>query len=356
MEGLIGKIEKRIADSERNLGLDWRFSYSNVVVIGEKRVRVEVTSAEIYEALKSVHPIEMHVTSDTGTRVSLETTEGTAIEIVLLRPPEGHRLWVVSSVADMRRSPDHASELVNQGIMGEVFEGLKKQDDWHLCRTKEGYLGWVRSWYLEEAESSAIDSYDSRRNRMVKASIAYIYSSPSSSSLPVSDAVAGTCIVSVGRLGDFEEVLLPVSRRGFVKGEDIETYKKQRKPDRSRLIERARRFIGIQYLWGGTSSKGFDCSGFVKRVFGMEGVELPRDSDMQAQVGTLVPLEDIGRAAKGDLLFFGEKGSVTHVALYTGGGRFIHSYGEVKMGSLDEDDPEYDEKLARSLLFARKIL
>ena len=125
---------------------------------------------------------------------------------------------------------------------------------------------------------------------------------------------------------------------------------------RERIALRAKRFLGIPYLWGGTSTKGFDCSGLVQRIFFIEGIELPRDSDQQALIGERISLDHIDEARVGDLLFFGEGGTVNHVGIYIGNQSFIHAHGVVRISSLSKDDPRYDERFAKSLLFARSIL
>jgi cell wall-associated NlpC family hydrolase len=119
---------------------------------------------------------------------------------------------------------------------------------------------------------------------------------------------------------------------------------------------------GVPYLWGGTSSKAFDCSGFVQRVLGMHGVRLPRDAWQQAETGE--PVEQ-GRDGSGlraaDLVFFAEGGRrVTHVALALGErGRVVHcSTGRsgVAVDALDPDDPLYAPALASTLAAARRVL
>jgi cell wall-associated NlpC family hydrolase len=89
----------------------------------------------------------------------------------------------------------------------------------------------------------------------------------------------------------------------------------------ARLTSSALRFLGVPYVFGGTSTSGFDCSGFVQHVFAMVGISLPRTADVQYDVGR--PTK--GGARPGDLVFFDTYGGVSHVGIYLGNGRFVHA-------------------------------
>lgn len=348
--------KKRLSEVERELGLDWRLSYSSLEVEDEWKIILELSREDVFRAFKDEPPSGMRVASSGEDSFVLVDAEGRKVEVRLLKVPSQSVLLVVSSVADLRREPEHASELLSQAVMGESLEELKRKGDWLLCRFEDGYTGWVRSWYVKRVDVETAEDYKERCNSMVVANVGYVYSEPSDGSLPMSEAVSGTRLHVQDCKARFCRVELPIGRYGFIKEKDVEMIRSGLKPSAEGIVRRALHFLGIPYLWGGTSAKGFDCSGLIKRVFSMEGVSLPRDSDMMAKIGKLIPLERLEETRKGDLLFFGEGQKVSHVALYLGDGKFLHAYGEVKINSLSADSADYDEKLAGSLLFARRIL
>jgi cell wall-associated NlpC family hydrolase len=112
--------------------------------------------------------------------------------------------------------------------------------------------------------------------------------------------------------------------------------------ERALVVEIARSWLGVRYLWGGTTRAGVDCSGFVQRVFRAAGFRVPRTTWGQIRAGRPVAR---GKILKADLLFFGDGG---HVAIYLGNGRIIHSpYSGSRVRV---------ERLRRSVLAARRIV
>ncbi len=97
---------------------------------------------------------------------------------------------------------------------------------------------------------------------------------------------------------------------------------------RSNVVNFAKNYIGYRYVWGGSgltrlnNNKGVDCSGFVQAVFGKYGYNLPRTSREQANRGTSISRSQL---KAGDLIFYGSKSYINHVAIYIGNGRIIHA-------------------------------
>lgn len=123
-------------------------------------------------------------------------------------------------------------------------------------------------------------------------------------------------------------VLLPNGKVGWIKKEDGQVFRSQQaipKPAADRLVQTAKQFLNLPYLWGGTSGFGFDCSGFTHLIYQSHGMMIPRDSGPQSQAGKPVLMDQL---QLGDLLFFAHdygKGRVHHVAMYVGDGQMIHS-------------------------------
>ena len=355
MSDTLKRVYEAVAAAEKECGFDWRFSYAKLIPREAGVFEIELSCEEVLRAFP--RRLEGFSARDAGEgRASFVSDDGLTVRLTLLAPDASRPLWVVSSVADVRRESAHSAELLTQLIMGEAAQLLKTEGDWHLVRLGDGYHGWIRSWYVRETDVNEVAAYRSAGQALVTANIGYVMSEPDERSLPVSEVVAGTRLTAAPAQGAFRAVTLPGGKSGFMRGELLVDMGGERKPDRLRIVERSTRFLGIPYLWGGTTPKGFDCSGLVQRVFLMEGVSLPRDSDRQALVGAFVPKGSIESLAPGDLVFFGEGGKVGHVAISMGSGRFIHAYGEVRINSLLPGDEHYDERFSKILLFGRAVL
>lgn len=159
----------------------------------------------------------------------------------------------------------------------------------------------------------------------------------------------------------------PDGREAFVKKSDAMTVSDWLKKNRltgESIVHTAKQLTGVPYLWGGTSVKGMDCSGFTKQVYFMHGVILARDASQQVRYGRLIDeTGDFSDAFPGDLVFFGTKATVespkervVHVGIYIGNKRFIHASDYVHINSFDHADPLYDEFNAHRYLRTKRVI
>ncbi len=269
------------------------------------------------------------------------------------------------SVANLRTKPSHAAEMATQALLGTPLNILKREGGWYYVQTPEDYLGWT-SDMVKLMNGEEFDRWERTPKLIVKTSYGFARKTEQGDGPVVSDVVVG-CILGLKReTTAFFEVEYPDGRTAFLPKLDCERLSKwiaSVKDTPENILATARQFVGIPYLWGGTSAKGFDCSGFTKTVFFLNGVLLPRDANQQAAVGEPIDLSKGRELLKpGDVLFFGAKASgdrperVTHCGISLGGRRFIHESGDVRFNSLDSLDIDYSASRDEGLLRARRFI
>lgn len=125
----------------------------------------------------------------------------------------------------------------------------------------------------------------------------------------------------------------------------------------ARTLSTADRYLGVPYKWGGTSPRtGFDCSGFVQYVFAKEDVRLPRTSRQQARAGEHLPAK-WSALSPGDLVMFAEPGErISHVAIYAGRRRIIHSSSSGGGVRYDDIDTHRGRWYAQRMVAARRVV
>jgi cell wall-associated NlpC family hydrolase len=286
---------------------------------------------------------------------------------VLPDPAFGERTVgiVTVSVAHARTKPSHAAELTTEALMGSRVRLLKRQGGWYYAQTEtERYLGWVEPDHIAVVTKAGADTWASSNLVMTTARFALVRERPDADAEPVCDLLVGDVLKSNGRENGWVAVELPDGRKGFTEEKHVEDYaswKQSRRPTPDTIEAVAKSFLGVPYLWGGTSADGFDCSGFVKVVYKLNGIELTRDADQQALEGQMVPTsDDLAQLRKGDLLCFKARpdgrDNITHIGIYLGGKQFIHCAGKVKRNSFDPASPIYSENLLKRLVTVRRIL
>jgi len=269
------------------------------------------------------------------------------------------------SVANLRSNPKHSAELATQATLGTPVKVLKKKGDWYYVQTPDKYLAWVDAGGIELFTEQVIKNWESTAKIIYTKTYGHAYYGPDKVEV-VSDLVAGNVLEVLKYADKFYIVRFPDARQGYVAHEDSEKYEDWLAGlDNSSdaLVDTSKRFMGVPYLWGGTSAKGMDCSGFTKTIYFLNGMIIPRDASQQVHTGK--PIDDSGNfdsLEAGDLLFFGKKATdsanekVVHVGMWIGNNEFIHASDMVRVSSVDKEAANYDEYNVNRYLRTKRIL
>jgi cell wall-associated NlpC family hydrolase len=242
------------------------------------------------------------------------------------------RLWLVDKVETM-------------AIFGERVHILEEQGPWLKVAAESqitvknyaGYPGWVLG---EHVGSKFLFEINPARTPEVVIAIprAFLYGDPALTQIQGILSYQ-TRLPLYAKNEHCQKVGLPGGNVGYLAPKDTQkvsglTFSPER------LITEARQFLDLPYLWGGTSSYGFDCSGFMFRLYQSQGISIPRDASEQANRGIPVAREDL---LPGDLLFFAylnPQDKIHHVGMYIGEGMMIHSPNSksaVRIESFEEE-------------------
>lgn len=270
----------------------------------------------------------------------------------------------IAESVNVRTAPSTDSKILGVAKKGQVFVTTGKSDDWYQIKFN-GATGYIYKDYMQGSllkylanapAAPPATTSDKTTAAAISSGVSdNIYGVVDATSLNMRESADGNSKVLKalpdgyyltlnGYKDGWIEVTDDSDTRGFVKAEYI-ILKSGKKPENqaakaiispieykndgpvkaSDVIEYAEQFLGTPYVWGGTSlTSGVDCSGFVYSVFKDFGIELNRTSrDMYTQ-GTAVSKEELEPA---DLIFFnsGGESAISHVAMYIGDGKYIHS-------------------------------
>jgi hypothetical protein len=280
----------------------------------------------------------------------------------------GQKTWgiITVSVANMRNDPKEAAELGTQTLMGGVVRVFKKKSMWYYIQSPDRYLGWADGEQFFRCTMEEADAWMMAEKVFVIVPYDFVKEEPLQSSSSVCDVVGGSVLKKIGEEKEWMHVSLADGRKGYIPKSSVTNYGdwgKRIVPVADKLEKTAKQFLGIPYLWGGTSVKGMDCSGFTKTVYLLNGLMLKRDANQQAEDGMDVdPGKNWENLQKGDLLFFGRKPNgerserITHVAMYLENRMFIHSSGRIRINSLDPASPIYDDYHVKYFVRAKRML
>lgn len=229
-------------------------------------------------------------------------------------------------VVDMREGPSDETKVVSQAIYSEHVNLVTEKADWAQIQTSDGYQGWVKKASLFKSEQNYPANPDSLIAKINRCA-AHLYGVKDTEYGPIKTLPFESRLEVIDQFGETDGRWLKVrcldGAIGYIQRGDVEL--KCPTLTLKEALEFSKRFLGLPYTWGGRSSFGYDCSGFVQMIYRQMGIALPRDSKDQL---VWEGFQEVALDAlqPGDLIFFGrEAPKVTHVVLYLGSGDFIHT-------------------------------
>jgi hypothetical protein len=272
---------------------------------------------------------------------------------------------IAVAVADVHREPSAASELVTQALLNTPVQVDSFGELWTHVILPD-YAGWVRSDELAEPVSKGFTRIGEHcatplaMVAVVTATHAVLYANDVgeemigpvylSSVLPLLDTTHAERL----------QIALPGSQKAWIERSAVAIrYGKEVYPCApvSVITACARAFIGVPYLWGGTSHAGIDCSGLVQLCYRMGGYSIPRDADQQYHA--LAHTVERSQMREGDLIFFGHS-AITHVALALNEKEYIHAEGQlfnrVVINSFHPADEHYYKRLDELVYAIKRVV
>lgn len=261
---------------------------------------------------------------------------------------------------NLRRGPSTTHAVIAKLPSGTTLEVIGQQTGWYRVATATGTVGWVVDDFFKVAAAPAAGTAQVARSTVtatISQSRVNLRKGPDTTHASYGKMAAGTQVQVLGRTGDWYQVRSPRGTIGWVASSlltisanvtravpitsDVPTAPTVAKTppaaaattpstpatasssDAGRL---AQRYVGARYVWGGSSPRGFDCSGLVQYVYRQLGVRLPRKASAQYAQTRGKRIGSLGSLAPGDLVFFVRTTSargITHVGLYVGNGMMV---------------------------------
>lgn len=273
------------------------------------------------------------------------------IDLPALRAPVAIRAWLSAMTVSDRRGLSGRAD--TQALLGDRVVVIGGSGSWARVVVpaqptpldSRGYPGWVPAVQL-----TATPPVSSSRAATVVSATAWLRTDGGDVQRVV-EVSFGTRLPYLSAVGSWVRVGLPGGRALRVRAADVSVVSTGAAALPATGVARvasAEKFLGLPYLWGGTSGFGFDCSGLTHLVMRVHGATIPRDAGPQSRGGRLVAP---GALRPGDLLFYAASGSVHHVTMYAGSGRMVHA---PRTGGVVEVIPVATPSLAAEFTVARR--
>jgi uncharacterized protein YraI len=272
----------------------------------------------------------------------------------LLRPAPVQARLIIGVTTDdnvnLRTGPGTRYSVITKLAGGTKLEVIGEEDGWYRVATAKGTVGWVVEEYFRVG-SSGSPTGDSQQSRGVVANIiddgVNLRSGPGTGYESLGKLGAEVQVEVLGREGSWYKVRSPRGTVGWVSGEyavlDVAVAYllpeqagggsggSEAESENSDAARLAQEFEGAPYLWGGSSPRGFDCSGLTQYVYRQVGVYLPRKASQQFSTRYGKRIGSIEDLLPGDLVYFERTTSepgITHAGIYVGGGKIIAARSE----------------------------
>ena len=234
---------------------------------------------------------------------------------------------IVEPVANMYSAPSLDADVVSQATYGTNVGLVEEKGGWLKIRTPDDYTGWVpASAVLCVTEGQPYAA--AGRVAQVESLFAHLYRETDvTKHAPLLTVPFETRLEVMAEPEASErrwiQVRLPDAREAWIQRGDVSFNTQPLSIPTT--IELAKRFLGAPYTWGGTSARGFDCSGYVQMLYRKRGIGIPRDTGPQFRWEGFVPVAR-NKLKPGDLIYFGRSETrISHAGMYIGKGKFIHA-------------------------------
>ncbi len=237
--------------------------------------------------------------------------------------------WLNNLTQDEKLALCDDNRVQTQVLYGEAVVITEMKEGWAKViipsqpsrKDKNGYPGWIPLHQLKEVRH---DEWFRPEMAAIKEKRAWLENEAGEKLIHLSYM---TCLPVENSDASRVEVVTPQGK-GYLPKAAVEVFRTDSGGewgDGSSLVKEGEQYIGLEYLWGGMSAFGYDCSGFAYAVHKANGYQIARDASDQAAHGKEIPLDEV---LPGDLLFFANeegKGNIHHVGIYRGEGKMLHA-------------------------------
>lgn len=259
---------------------------------------------------------------------------------------------VKTNLLDLHAKPDFLSERVNQAFFGEPLRVIDNRRGFSRIIKPDEYAGWAGSSLIYGISKRVYDRLSRTAPGRLRRN-SRLYQKPGGESAEPYLLYYGSPIRVTSSRNGWSKLSRPDGRETYLRSSAIVGPRelKRSRPTGIKVVNEARRFLGVPYLWGGLGPGGWDCSGMIQTILGRFGISVPRDTKDQIKIGERVREHE---RHSGDLIFFKR-----HVGFAIGNHQLIHASlggGGVRVNSLRPGDDNYREDLTEIYLQTRRLL